>query len=62
MGSLLTQHPGHMSWLMEVLSNRKTNLYFVDSKTTAQTVAGQIAQEHLIPNLTRDVFLDNGRR
>jgi len=62
MGSLLTQHPGHMSWLMEVLSSRSDNLYFVDSKTTPQTVASRIAQEHYIPNITRDVFLDNSRR
>ena len=61
MGSLLTQHPGHMSWLMQALSSRETGLYFVDSKTTAQTVASQIAREHLIPNISRDVFLDNGR-
>ena len=61
MGSLLTQHPGHMSWLMEALSSRADNLYFVDSKTTAQTVASQIAQEHFIPNISRDVFLDNTR-
>lgn len=61
MGSLLTQHPGHMSWLMEVLSNRNDNLYFVDSKTTAQTVASQIAKEHYIPNISRDVFLDSSK-
>lgn len=61
MGSLLTQHPGHMSWLMEVLSNRNDNLYFVDSKTTALTVASQIAKEHYIPNISRDVFLDSSK-
>lgn len=61
MGSLLTQHPGHMSWLMEVLSKRSDNLYFVDSKTTALTVASKIAKEHYIPNISRDVFLDNVR-
>ena len=59
MGSLLTQHPGHMSWLMEVLSSRDDNLYFVDSKTTALTVASKIAKEHYIPNISRDVFLDS---
>lgn len=59
MGSLLTRHPGHMTWLMEVLSTRNDNLYFVDSKTTALTVASQIAKEHYIPNISRDVFLDS---
>jgi len=59
MGSLLTQHPGHMTWLMEVLSNRGDKLYFVDSKTTAMTVAGQMAKEHYIPSITRDVFIDS---
>lgn len=61
MGSLLTQHPGHMSWLMEVLSGRTEKLYFVDSRTTAMTVAGQIAGEHLIPNISRDVFIDSSK-
>ncbi len=61
MGSLLTQHPGHMSWLMEVLSKRDDNLYFVDSKTTALTVASQIAKEYYIPNLSRDIFLDSSK-
>jgi polysaccharide deacetylase 2 family uncharacterized protein YibQ len=61
MGSLLTQHPGHMSWLMEVLLSRDDNLYFVDSKTTAMTVASQIAKEHYIPNISRDVFLDSSK-
>lgn len=61
MGSLLTQHPGHMSWLMDVLAQRSDKLYFVDSKTTAQTVASRIAREHYVPNITRDVFLDNSR-
>ena len=59
MGSLLTQHPGHMSWLMEVLSDHKNSLYFVDSKTTAMTVAGQIADEHFVPHIARDVFIDS---
>ncbi len=57
MGSLLTQHPGHMAWLMESIVSRQ-GLYFVDSRTTVKTVALQLAQEHLVPSLKRDVFLD----
>jgi len=58
MGSLLTRHPGHMTWLMDELS-RRGNLYFVDSKTTSKSIADKIASEHNIPNLSRDFFLDS---
>ena len=37
-GSLLTRHPGHMSWLMEEIL-RTGGLYFVDSYTTHRSVA-----------------------
>jgi polysaccharide deacetylase 2 family uncharacterized protein YibQ len=57
MGSLLTRHPGHMSWLMEVLQERQ-DLFFVDSRTTRQTVAQRLADEKGIPAVSRDVFLD----
>lgn len=57
MGSLLTQHPGYMSWLMESLKSR--NKFYVDSVTSSQTVAGAIAMEMHLPYLQRDVFLDN---
>lgn len=60
MGSLLTQHPGHMAWLMEALSKRD-ELFFVDSRTTDHTVAYQIAAEYEIPAVNRNIFLDNER-
>ncbi len=60
MGSLLTQHPGHMLWLMQEL-NKHNNLYFVDSYTTKTSIAQQIAMENQVPNIRRDVFLDNDR-
>lgn len=60
MGSLLTRHPGHMVWLMRELSKRD-DLFFVDSYTTEASIAQQIANENQIPNLRRDVFLDNDR-
>lgn len=58
MGSLLTRHPGHMQWLMGELK-RRGNLFFIDSRTTARTVALQLAQENQVPALGRDVFLDD---
>ncbi len=58
MGSLLTQHPGHMQWLMEVMRDYP-NLFFVDSRTTVKSVALRIAKEHQIPSARRDVFLDD---
>ncbi len=58
MGSLLTQHPGHMNWLMGALQNRG-DLFFVDSFTSEASVALQIAEEHDVPAIRRDVFLDN---
>jgi len=61
MGSLITRHPGHMAWLMEAI-NRHGGLFFVDSRTTEATVAQRVAQESGVPNLRRNVFLDNDQR
>lgn len=58
MGSLLTQHPGAMRWLMEDLQCFD-GLYFVDSRTDVRSVARRYAQEAGLPNAQRDVFLDN---
>jgi len=60
MGSLLTQHPDQMTWLMETLSERN-DLFFVDSRTTELTIAYNIAAEYEIPRISRNVFLDNIR-
>lgn len=57
-GSLLTRHPGHMQWLMEEISLRAP-LFFVDSYTTHESVAMQIAGETGVRAVKRDVFLDN---
>lgn len=59
MGSELTQLPTQMSWLMQALLRR--DLYFVDSRTSAATVAAEIATTYRVPNLSRAVFLDNER-
>ena len=60
MGSLLTQHPGHMRWLMQEVRNQN-NLYLVDSYTTKTSILQKVANENWIPNLRRDVFLDSDR-
>lgn len=57
MGSELTGMQTQMQWVMDVLKER--GLYFVDSFTTAQSVAGDAAREQEIPTTTRNVFLDN---
>lgn len=59
-GSLLTRHPGHMTWLMEEILQRG-DLFFVDSYTTASSVALSVAIESGVPAVKRDVFLDPDR-
>ena len=59
-GSLLTQHPGHMDWLMQEIE-AQGNLFFVDSYTTHRSVALELARENGIPAVKRDVFLDPDR-
>jgi len=61
MGSLLTQRSGYMQWLMKALSEHN-QLFFVDSYTTRHSVANQVAEDYWVPNMRRDVFLDNDRR
>ena len=61
MGSLMTRHPGAMSWLMDVVKERG-GLFFVDSRTSDRTVAGRMAREKQLPTARRDVFLDNIRK
>jgi uncharacterized protein len=57
MGSLMTRHLGHMEWFMAELAAHE-GLYFVDSRTTALTVAQRVAREQALPVTRRDVFLD----
>lgn len=59
-GSLLTRHPGHMSWLMEEILARG-DLIFVDSYTTSDSVALKTARESGVAAVRRDVFLDPDR-
>jgi polysaccharide deacetylase 2 family uncharacterized protein YibQ len=58
-GSLLTAHRAPMQRFMTLLNRR--GLFFLDSRTTAATVALAVAEEQGVPALRRDVFLDNQR-
>jgi len=60
MGSLLTRHPGAMSWLMQGM-REYGGLYFIDSRTSAVTVAEQAALDNGLPAASRDIFLDHER-
>ncbi len=59
MGSLMTSQKESMQWLMDEVT--KTDLFFVDSRTTADTVAEQTANQYNIRNTRRNVFLDHER-
>ena len=58
MGSLLTQTPEHMQWIMNDIS-LNTSLFFLDSRTSSKSVAYETAKDTGIPSLKRDIFLDS---
>jgi len=58
MGSHLTRDSEAMGWLMGEL-RRRGDLFFVDSRTTHETVAYRVAAEYDLPRAERDLFLDN---
>lgn len=57
MGSVLTRDSIRMSWLLD--EARKQSLFFVDSRTTSQSVAASTARRLGVPVTGRDVFLDH---
>ena len=57
MGSKFTSDPAHMKMVMEVMKSR--GLMFLDSRTSAQSVAYSTAGSFGVPALTRDVFIDD---
>jgi len=57
MGSRATADPRLMTALMRSLAGR--HLYFVDSRTTAATVALEAARQQGLPAFYRSVFLDD---
>ncbi len=59
MGSRVTADPVIMGVVMEFLSQE--GMFFLDSKTTPDSVARILAEEYNVPFLERDVFVDNIR-
>ena len=59
MGSLFTSDPE----LMQIVINslKRKGLYFIDSMTSAESVAYEVAIRNQIPTALRTVFLDNVR-
>lgn len=57
-GSLISMHPGDLAWIMQTL-HHIGHLFFIDSYTTADSIAYQIALENHVPAARRDVFLDD---
>jgi len=58
-GSYLTQQHLQMGWLMTNMKER--GFFFVDSRTTAKSVALKVAEQHDVFASSRDIFLDNDR-
>ena len=57
-GSLITQHPGDMAWILQTL-HATGPFFYIDSYTSADSVAYQIAREQGVPAARRNVFLDD---
>lgn len=57
-GSLITQHPGDMAWVLQTL-HAAGPYFYIDSFTSVDSVAYQIAREQQVPAARRNVFLDD---
>ena len=57
MGSWLTENPRMMRWVMQAAMFRG-DIYFIDSRTTSDSVAIQQAHKRGISTAERDIFLD----
>ncbi|GLZ84934.1 hypothetical protein Pres01_09850 [Metapseudomonas resinovorans] len=57
MGSRMTAQRPAMTWLMQRLQQER--LFFIDSRTSAATVAAAEAQKAGLASLSRDIFLDD---
>lgn len=56
-GSLITESAPKIGAVLEVCKN--TGIFFLDSRTTANSVVSQVAMEFGMNILERDIFLDN---
>ena len=57
MGSRLSTSPERMRQIFSIL--KKRGLYYIDSRTTAQTVARPSARLLQVPFAERDIFIDH---
>lgn len=57
MGSLLTEDPEKMRWLMSIAKSK--SVFFLDSKTSESSIAENIANQVGVPAIGRDIFLDH---
>ena len=57
MGSKFTSNAADMEIVMNELEPR--HLFFLDSRTSAKTVAEETARQHHLPTISRDIFLDD---
>ncbi len=60
MGSLLTENKEKMRWLMD--QAKSNHLFFLDSKTSEDSIAEYIALKKGVPTISRDVFLDHNKQ
>lgn len=58
MGSLLTANKQYMNWVMSFIEKHDNELYFIDSRTTADSVIAELAKAKNISTLSRDSFID----
>jgi polysaccharide deacetylase 2 family uncharacterized protein YibQ len=57
MGSRATSDPRVMKAVLDLIDEK--GLFFIDSRTTPETIALNLARELGVPSARRDVFLDN---
>jgi len=62
MGSLLSAQEQPIDWMMQAVASLAKPLFFVDSRTTPQSVIATLARRNGVATITRDVFLDNSKK